>query len=68
MPLEGFRRNTHDIETRRAGKTFGMIAVSSKRVLKGALVLIVIQARVIPISRDNVDAPKAKMIEFIIKL
>jgi hypothetical protein len=42
----------------------GRIAVSSNRPLKGALVLIVIQARVMAMRMENVEEANAKIREF----
>jgi inner membrane protein involved in colicin E2 resistance len=47
-----------------AGMMFGMMAVSSKSLLKGALVLIVIHARIKARLTDSADAPAAKTKEF----
>ena len=45
-PLLGLNNMTQEIDTRIGGKIFGMIAVSSNNLRNGALVRMVIHARV----------------------
>ena len=54
-PLLGLSRSTQEIAMSRGGMTLGMIAVISKIMRPGALVLIVIQARVNARATDNAD-------------
>ena len=55
---------TQDIATRSVGMMLGMIAVSSKSRLKGALVLMVIQDKTKARTTDRPDAPMPKINEF----
>ena len=63
-PLLGFSSMTQEIDTRIGGKMFGIMAVSSNSRLKGALVRIVIQAKVKAKTTDSPEAPMPKINEF----
>ena len=62
-PLLGFSNITQEIATRIGGRMLGMMAVSSKSRLKGALVRIVIQAKAKANPTDSPAAPMPKMNE-----
>src|SRR6266436_5243312 len=59
-PVRGLSSTVQDTANITGGKIFGMIAVSSKNFLNGALVRIAIQARIAASSVASTEEPAAK--------
>ena len=57
--MRGLSSTVHETASITGGKMFGMIAVSSKNFLNGALVRIEIQARVAANPVARIDEPEA---------
>ncbi len=62
-PLLGLSNMTQEIDTKIGGRILGMIAVSSNSRRNGALVRMVIQAKVSANPKERPDAPSPKINE-----